>query len=45
MVWNDVWNDVEGNAVINHPELGECTLHHNGDLWIIPVSELDQLED
>jgi hypothetical protein len=32
----DAWADVTDNAQINHPELGECYLYQDGDLWVVP---------
>ena len=32
----DVWATVLDNAKINHPELGQCYLYQDGDLWIVP---------
>lgn len=33
------WDDVLNNAIINHPVLGECRLHQDGDLWIVPIGD------
>lgn len=32
----ETWEDILDNATINHPELGECYLFQDGDLWIVP---------
>lgn len=32
----DTWVTVLDNAIINDPEKGECVLHQDGDLWIVP---------
>ena len=35
----DVWDEVLGAAVINHPVLGACTLWQDGDLWVVPAGQ------
>lgn len=32
----ETWNDVLNNARIQHPTLGMCWLHQDGDVWLIP---------
>ena len=32
----DVWTNVLDNATLDHPNLGRCTLHQDGDLWVVP---------
>jgi hypothetical protein len=44
-LYSDVWNDVEQNAVLDHPTLGECVLVQDQDLWIVPVDLLPYLSD
>jgi hypothetical protein len=35
----EAWQDVLDNATIQDPKLGECYLHHDMDLWIVPVEK------
>jgi len=35
----DAWAGVLDNAKVNDPKLGECYLHHDGDLWVVPVEK------
>lgn len=35
----DAWADVLDNAKITDPVQGECYLHHDGDLWVVPVEK------
>lgn len=32
----DVWCEVTDGATLHHPNLGECYLYQDGDLWIVP---------
>lgn len=34
----ETWASVLDNARIQHPTLGMCWLHHDGDLWLVPCS-------
>lgn len=33
----EAWADVLDNAKINDPKQDECYLHHDGDLWVVPI--------
>jgi len=38
--WN-VWNDVEMNAIVTDPDSGiEYCLYQDGDLWLVPVNDM-----
>ncbi len=41
----EAWADVLDNATINDPKLGECYLHQDEDLWVVPVEKaVDQTD-
>jgi hypothetical protein len=33
----DAWAGVLDNASVNDPQMGECYIHQDGDLWLVPV--------
>lgn len=35
----DAWADVVDNAKLKHPDLGDCYLHQDGDLWVVPIEK------
>jgi hypothetical protein len=38
----DAWADVLDNAKITDPKVGECYLHQDGDLWVVPVEKEEE---
>jgi hypothetical protein len=39
----DAWADVLDNAKIMEPKVGECYLHQDGDLWVVPVEKEEEV--
>jgi hypothetical protein len=38
----ETWSIVLDHATISHPKLGECFLHHDGDLWLVAIGERNE---